>query len=73
MALGPSKFEGEENRVAELKILASIRKDEVLVSSPEGVEALSSRGYGVSENGELALTFYEALFLLGKEVIEVAD
>ena len=73
MALGPSKFESEENRVAELKILASIRKDEVLVSSREGVEALSSRGYGVSENSELALTFYEALFLLGKEVIEVAD
>ena len=73
MALGRSKLEAEENRVAELKILASMRENDVLVSSPEGVEGLSSRGYGVPENGKLTLTFYEALFLLGKEVIEVED
>jgi len=65
VALGRSKLEAEENRVAELKIEASMREDLVLVSSPEGVEGLSSRGYGVPENGKLTLTFYEALFLLG--------
>ncbi len=73
MTLGRSKLEAEENRVAELKIEASMRGNNVLISSPEGIEGLSSRGYGVPENGKLILTFYEALFLLGKEVIDVGD
>ena len=71
--MGLSKPETEETRVAELKIKASLRENDVLVSSPEGVEGFSSRGYGVSENGKLGLTFYEALFLLGKGVIEIKD
>lgn len=73
VALGPSKVESEEDRAAGLKVLASVGENHVLISSPEGVEGLSSRGYGVPENGGLVLTFYEALFLLGKEVIEVED
>lgn len=73
VALGQSKPEADETRVAELKIEASLRENDVLVSSPEGIEGLSSRGYGVSENGKLTLTLYEALFLLGKGVIEVED
>lgn len=73
MALGRSKLEAEESRVAELKVKASVRENDVMTSSPEGVEGLSSRGYGVPENGKLILTFYEALFLLGKEVIEVEN
>jgi tRNA-intron endonuclease len=73
VALGRSKLDAEENRVAELKIEASLRENDVLISSPEGVEGLSLRGYGVPENGKLILTLYEALFLLGKEVIEVGD
>jgi tRNA-intron endonuclease len=71
--LKQSKTEANETRVAELKIKASLRENDVLVSSPEGIEGLSSRGYGVSENGKLTLTFYEALFLLSKGVIEVED
>jgi len=73
VALVQSKPEADETRVAELKVKASLRENDVLVSSPEGIEGLSSRGYGVSENGKLMLTFYEALFLLSKEVIEVED
>jgi tRNA-intron endonuclease len=73
VALGRSKLDTEESRVAELKIKASITENEVLVSSPEGVEGLSPRGYGVLENGKLTLTFYEALYLLDKEVIDVED
>jgi tRNA-intron endonuclease len=73
VALGRSKLDAEENRVAELKIEASVRENDVLISSPEGVEGLSLRGYGVPENGKLILTLYEALFLVGKEVIEVGD
>lgn len=73
VALRQSKPEADETRVAELRIKASLGENGVLVSSPEGIEDLSSRGYGVSENGKLTLTFYEALFLLGKGVIEVED
>jgi len=73
VALGQSKLEADETRVAELKIKASLKENAVLVSSPEGVEGLSSRGYGVSENGKLTLALFEALFLLGKGVIEVED
>jgi tRNA-intron endonuclease len=73
VALGQSKPGADETRVPELKVEASLREHDVLVSSPEGIEGLSSRGYGVSENGKLTLTFYEALFLLSKGVIEVEE
>jgi len=71
--LGRSKIEADETRVAELKIKASLKENAVLVFSPEGVEGLSSRGYGVSENGKLTLALYEALFLLDKGIIEIED
>jgi len=67
------KHETAEARGAELVIEALLTEDGVKVSSPEGIEGLSSRGYGVSENGELMLTFYEALYLLGKEILEVEE
>jgi tRNA-intron endonuclease len=73
VALGRSKSEADETRAVELKIKASLEENAILVSSPEGIEGLSSRGYGVSEDGKLKLTFYEALFLLSKEIIEVED
>jgi len=55
------------------KIKALLRGKDVLVSQSEDVEGLSSRGYGVPENEKLALTLCEALFLLGKGIIEVRD
>ena len=64
----------EERRNVELvKVESILKENRVLVSSLEGIEGLSSRGYGVSENGNLLLTFYEALFLLSKGIIEVKD
>ncbi|MFQ6080221.1 MAG: tRNA-intron lyase [Candidatus Bathyarchaeia archaeon] len=63
----------QSKREAEVKIRASLREGNVLVSSPEDIEGLSSRGYGVSENGKVELTFYEALFLLSKGILEVED
>ncbi len=71
-----SRHETDENRTLELKrIKALVREKDVFVPSAamETVERLSSRGYGVSENGDLTLTFYEALFLLGKGIIEIKD
>lgn len=73
IALGQPKYEVEASRVLEEKIKTSIGDNGVVVLSLDGVEGLSSRGYGVSENGTLMLTLYEALFLLSKGVIEVED
>ena len=52
---------------------ASVKERVVTVSSPEGIEEFSLKGYGVDEDGKLQLTFYEALFLLGKGAITVTD
>jgi tRNA-intron endonuclease len=56
-----------------LPVEASLKGTAVTVSSKDGVEEFSSKGYGVTEDGKLTLTFYEALFLLGKGAIEVTD
>ena len=71
--LKQSKRAAEVDRNAELTIEASLGEKGVLVSSPENIEELSSRGYGVPENEGLMVTFYEALFLLGKGIIEVKN
>ena len=73
LALGKPELETEESQAEEITIFASLKENVVTVSSPEGVEELSSRGYGVLEDDKLNLTFYEALFLLGKEAIELED
>lgn len=73
LALGKPELEAEESQAEEITIAASLKDNVVTVSSPEGVEELSSRGYGILEDGKLRLTFYEALFLLGKEALEVED
>ena len=45
----------------------------VRISKNQNVEEISSRGYGVAENDELLLAFYEALYLLDKGFLEVED
>jgi len=50
-----------------------LREDGVIVPSLEDIEGLTSRGYGTSKNGDLLLAFYEALYLLGKGILEVKD
>jgi tRNA-intron endonuclease len=67
------KSKAHESPEEELKIEATLTEGGVLVSSPGSIEGLSSRGYGISENGELMLTFYEAMYLLDKEILEVKD
>jgi len=62
----------EASHSTELKvIMASLREKDMVVSSPEGVEELASRGYGTSEDKNLVLTLCEALFLMSKGIIEV--
>ena len=66
---GAGKKEQEEQEI----IKTLLKEDGVLVPSSEDIEGLSSRGYGTSENGDLALRFYEALYLLSKGIIEAKD
>jgi len=62
----------EASRSAELKVIkTSLREKDVIISSPQDVEELASRGYGTSEDKKLVLTLCEALFLMSKGIIEV--
>lgn len=56
---------------AESLIVAVLTKKGVTVSSPNNVESLSMRGYGVKENGKLVLAPYETLFLVEKGLVKV--
>jgi tRNA-intron endonuclease len=73
LALDKSDVEAEKSKEIVTPVAASLEKDAVTVSSPEGVEEFSQKGYGVAEDGKLSITFCEALFLLGKKTITVKD
>jgi tRNA-intron endonuclease len=45
----------------------------VRITEKSSVDALSQRGYGTADNDVLTLAFYEALYLLDKEMLEVKD
>jgi tRNA-intron endonuclease len=69
-----NKPEPEAEKIHDsLPFSASLNETEVTISSLEEIEELSSKGYGVAENNNLCLTFYEALFLLGKGAIVIRD
>ncbi len=70
-ALSESKRKTGQGREAEVRVKGWLKEDGILVSSKDGVEELSLRGYGVSRDGNLMLAFHEALFLLSKDVVEV--
>jgi tRNA-intron endonuclease len=61
-----------EVRSVESKVIKALLKEkDVVVSAPEDVEQLASKGYGTKEDKKLTLTLYEALFLVSKGIIEV--
>src|SRR3990172_173374 len=45
----------------------------ITISEQSSIDALSSRGYGTLENKVFTLTFYEALYLLDKDMLEIKD
>jgi len=72
--LEETKQEVEETRTTEIiKVKATLKEKGILVSEKEGIESLSTRGYGVPDNGNLLLAFFESLFLVSKEILEVYD
>jgi len=53
------------------QITATLRNNEIIVSKPENIQELTSRGYGIKHNSKLTLTYYEALYLHSKNIIQI--
>jgi len=58
---------------SEFKTTGVLAKKGVRITEQSDVDALSQRGYGTAENDVFTLAFYEALYLLDKEILEVKD
>jgi tRNA-intron endonuclease len=58
---------------SEIKIKGLVTGKGVKISKESDVNELSSRGYGVPQDSELLLAFYEALYLMEKGILEVED
>ena len=58
---------------SEFRTVGTIGEKGILVVEKRNVDSLSQRGYGEIKNGGLILSFYEALYLLDKELLEVKD
>jgi tRNA-intron endonuclease len=57
----------------EFKSSGILAEKGVRISDKSSIDALSSRGYGAYEGDVFTLTFYEALYLMDKSVLEVKD
>ena len=63
----------EEKAPSELRAKGLLAKDGVKVPEKRFVDELSQRGYGVPGKKSFILTFYEALYLVDKAMLEVKD
>ncbi|MEM3770031.1 MAG: tRNA-intron lyase [Candidatus Bathyarchaeia archaeon] len=57
----------------ETRIEGTLTEKGVKIASKQRIEELKAKGYGIEENGELLLNFYEALHILDKGLILVKD
>jgi len=58
---------------SELKTTGALVEKGVRIDEKSSIDALSQRGYGTAENDVFTLAFYEALYLVDKELLEVKD
>ena len=58
---------------SELKTTGVLAEKGVEISEQSAIDSLSQRGYGTAEDDVVTLAFYEALYLLDKELLEVKD
>ena len=58
---------------SEIKACRVLKKKGVEIKDKSNTDSLSQRGYGTTENDVFTLSFYEALYLLDKELLEVRD
>jgi len=56
---------------SELKATGILSQDGVMISERNSLDVLSQRGYGTVEKDELTLAFYEALFLVDRQMLSV--
>ena len=54
-----------------LKTRGVLAKKGVRIAEQSDIDTLFQRGYGAAENGLFTMAFYEALYLLDKELLEV--
>jgi tRNA-intron endonuclease len=55
----------------EFRTSGTLAEKGVVVADQSNIDALTSRGYGTMENGVFTLTYYEALYLTDKGMLEV--
>ena len=58
---------------SEIKAKGRLMKKGVEVAEKSAIDSLSSRGYGTKDNEVFSLSFYEALYLKDKDLLEVRD
>jgi len=64
-----------ENKKAppEFRTSGTLAKKGVVVTGQSSIDALATRGYGTLEDKVFTLTFFEALYLVDKGMLEVKD
>jgi tRNA-intron endonuclease len=65
--------EDKKNQTLEFRTNGTLTEKGIAIIDRGSIDALSSRGYGTLENDVLTLTFYEALYLMDKKMLEVKD
>jgi tRNA-intron endonuclease len=65
--------ETKKNQPPEFRTNGTLAKKGVVVAEQSSIDALTSRGYGSLEDGVFTLTFFEALYLVDKGMLEVKD
>jgi len=65
--------ESQKTTPVEFRTTGVLAEKGIVISEQSNIDALSSRGYGTLEKKVLTLTFYEALYLLDKGMLEVKD
>lgn len=68
-----NKSRDQATQQKEGKIEGLLTEKGVKISSKQSIDELKTKGYGISENSELILCLYEALYLLEKGLLEVKD
>jgi tRNA-intron endonuclease len=63
--------ENKKIQAPEFRTNGTLAEKGVCVAEQSSIDALTSRGYGTLENGVFTLTFYEAMYLADKGMLEV--
>ncbi len=61
------------NDASEIRAKGVLNAKGVQISVRSNIDSLSQRGYGTEEKGVFTLSFYEALYLMDKELLEIVD